>query len=134
MGCPQGLAFRRMGQARSVASTTSEGRRHHGRGCAQHIISHGYSVEQPRGIEENSKGAQLWDGSRGAMEVAAADWCFGGWVAVLPCAMEVVKGNLTGWLGQQAWCCAASVAGCWPESRGTKTGWRCGIGSAGFIP
>jgi hypothetical protein len=26
------------------------------------------------------------------------------------------------------------VAGCWSESRGTKTGWRCGIGGAGFIP
>jgi hypothetical protein len=53
----------------------TEGQRHHGRGCAQHIISHGYFVEQPRGIEENSKGAQLWDGSRGAMEVAVAAWC-----------------------------------------------------------
>jgi hypothetical protein len=68
------------------------------------------------------------------MEVAAAAWCFGGWAVVLPCAMEVAKGNLTGWLGQQVWCCAAGVAGCWPESRGTKTGWRCSIGSAGFIP
>uniref|UniRef100_A0A804R0B7 Uncharacterized protein n=1 Tax=Zea mays TaxID=4577 RepID=A0A804R0B7_MAIZE len=28
----------------------------------------------------------------------------------LLCAMEVAKGNSTGWLGQQAWCCAAR---CW---------------------
>jgi hypothetical protein len=29
------------------------------------------------------------------------------------------KGNSTGWLGQQAWCCAAR---CWPESRASSMG------------
>jgi hypothetical protein len=70
------------------------------------------------------------------MEVAAAAWCFGGWAVVLPCAMEVAKGSSTGWLGQQAWYCAAGVDGCWTATYtwgGGGRGSRLGNGGHGFV-
>jgi hypothetical protein len=63
------------------------------------------------------------------MEVAAAAWCFGGWAVVLPCAMEVAKGSSTGWLGQQAWCCAAGLLPALGEEEEGEPArkWRLGV-------
>jgi hypothetical protein len=67
------------------------------------------------GIPSNSQGA-LKSTARAlsyGME-AGAPWRMLPLLGVLEggllCAMEVAKGNSTGWLGQQAWCC---VARCW---------------------
>jgi hypothetical protein len=55
----------RMGCARQRA----HGGRRRGceRGCAQHYIFHGHSIEQPRGVEENSKGRSARGGKIGAL-------------------------------------------------------------------
>jgi hypothetical protein len=44
-----------------------EFRRRRGWGCAQHNIFHGHSVEQPKGVEENSKGHSARGGKIGAL-------------------------------------------------------------------
>jgi hypothetical protein len=87
-------------------------------------------------LKRTARGAQLGEGNRGTMEVAAAAWCFGGWAVVLPCAMEVAKESSTGWLGQQAWCCAAGVDGFWTATCTWGVGGRgsrLGNGVQGFV-
>jgi hypothetical protein len=50
-----------------IAGCLTGGRRHREQGCTQHYIFYGHSVEQPRGIEENSKGRAARGGKIGAL-------------------------------------------------------------------
>jgi hypothetical protein len=50
-----------------IAGCLTGGQRRREWGCAQHYIFHGHYVEQPRGVEENSKGRSARGGKIGAL-------------------------------------------------------------------